>query len=149
MKRGRRGGNRGGDYLFGMRRRVLGTVVVMMFTAGAAMGMVWLNIQSTSTMLRFERARQDNENLRSDLNSNRLKLLNKIRLSDLDPAARERLGMKETSVSDMLLVRFHPSLEGDAVPMAGLIDHIAPQASASTDWTVSGSRRGSRVEGRR
>ncbi len=149
MKRDRRGGRRGGDHLFGVRRTVLGAVLGMSLVAVGAMGMVWLNVQFTSTWLRYERARHDNENLLSDLNSNRLKLLNKVRLSDLDPSARERLGMMEPSVADMHLVRFHPALEQNAEVAAGLIDRIAPPVSAATDWTVSGSRRGAQVEGRR
>jgi len=152
MKRDRRGGRRGGDHLFGVRRKILLTVLAMGVTAGAAMGMVWLNVQATSTWLRYENARRTNEKLVSDLNANRLKLLGKIRLADLDPSARERLGMTDPSVDDMHLVRFHPSLDNETPATAGLIDRIVPPVSAASDWTVSGPRRAgtrSGLQGRR
>jgi hypothetical protein len=125
----------------------LWTASLLVFSSAAGMGMVWLNSQNTSTWLEYDEARKRNEILRADLSGERLKLLNKIRLADLNPRAKERLGMSHPSVDDIRLVHLDPSLDNSGTREPGIMERIVPAAQAQENRLIHGLSRERTVAG--
>jgi hypothetical protein len=129
--------NRSEDRWAGGRRRAPGVKrrfslwppAVLSLLAGIAMVLVWQHVQFTRVSLRHGLEKERERKLVSDLGAYRLRMEQRATLSELDPAARERLGLTDIHPDDMRLVAFDEKGLG-APGGPGLIDQIVPPAVA-------------------
>jgi hypothetical protein len=123
--RGRRYGRRPGKHT-----TLRWSVAFLLLLPTVAMSMVWLNVQYTRAFLGYEDARRRNATLLSDLSSYRLKVQQQATLGQLDPRARQELGLSDTRAQDMRLVAFDPALDRALPGEPGLLDQFVPAAVA-------------------
>lgn len=94
--------------------------------AGSAVAVIWEQVMFNGALIQYEGARKQQEELLSDVNSQRLKLQRTATRSRLMPRAQE-LGLVESRSEDMLLVE----LDTGRPENPGLLESIVPEARAA------------------
>jgi hypothetical protein len=118
-----------------VRRAWVVPVAALAIVAAATLAVVGQKVRYDGVQAEYDRARNQNELLRSDLSAHSVRLQRRATPAQLLPMA-EKLGLTETTADQIALVAF-----ADPAPDAGrgLLGQIVPEAQADESRDPSGA----------
>lgn len=122
-----RGGRRRRSARPAGKRASVTTLGFISTMAVVALGLVWQGVHYTGAKLELDKARKEERRLLCDIDALRIKLQGAASVTELEPVARERLGLVDPPAGDFHLVTFP-----DAGPAPNLIDQVLPNAFAGS-----------------
>lgn len=111
------------------RKSSIAMLGFILLGATVAMTAVWQNVHSTQVRLQYDAARREHVQLASDIEVLRIKLQGRAPVTELEPVARELLGLVDPGADAVKLVRLDAPVGPAGDPLAPLV----PDALAETN----------------